>query len=260
MWGIGGAAVAVATSQVRAPALGLFLTEPARGAWQLGALPLAMSWLAAAPRGAAHGVLVLPGFMAGDASTVPLRRFVRGLGHTVWGWRLGRNRGPTDEILAGMPRALELLVERSGGPVSVVGWSLGGIFARELARHEPALVRRVITLGSPFGLRDPVQSRADGAFRRQASRHAPRGLQWDDITRPIPTPSTAVYSKRDGIVHWRSCIEPATDVHQNVEVRCAHLGFGVDPATFWVIADRLAATGSEPFRPPALLRPMYPSY
>ena len=252
--------MAVATSEVRAPALALFLTEPARGAWQLGALPFSMALLAGSPRGTPHGVLVLPGFMAGDASTVPLRRFIRGLGHTAWGWRLGRNRGPTAEILAGMPRALALLAERTGGPVSIVGWSLGGVFARELARREPSLVRRVITLGSPFALRDPVQSRADAAFRRQTSRHAPRGLRWEHVAQPIPTLSTAVFSKRDGIVHWRSCIEPTSEVHQNVEVRCAHLGFGVDPAALWVIADRLAATGSEPFRPPTMLRPMYPSY
>lgn len=250
----------VADAQVRAPSLGLFLTEPARGAWQFGAMPFAMPWLTHAPRGNSHGVLVLPGFMAGDASTLPLRRFVSGLGHTAWGWRLGRNLGPTEEILDGMPRALELLADRSGGPVSIVGWSLGGIFARELARRQPSLVRQVITLGSPFGLRDPIQSRADGAFRRQAARHVPRGLSWEDITRPISTVSTAVYSKRDGIVHWQSCIEPASDVHQNVEVRCAHLGFGVDPATFWVIADRLAASPGERFRPPTMLRPFYPSY
>ena len=246
----------------RPPALGLYLTEPARGALQAGALPFAVPWLARAPRDEPHGVLVLPGLLATDTSTVPLRRFLRGLGHTVWGWRLGRNLGPTSEILEGMPRAIETLCERTGSPVSIVGWSLGGIYARELARRNPTLIRQVITLGSPFALRDPVQSRADRAFRKQSHRHVPgrSGLDWAKITRPIPVPSTAVFSKRDGIVHWSSCIEPESALHQNVEVRCAHLGFGVDPATLWVVADRLAqpVEGRLPFRPPTLLRAMYP--
>lgn len=245
----------------RPPSLGLYLSEPARGALQMGILPLAAPWLARAPRSKPHGVLVLPGLMATDTSTAPLRRFLRGLGHTVWGWRLGRNLGPTAVILDGMPAALKKLAERTGGPVSIVGWSLGGIYARELARQTPSHVRQVITLGSPFALTDPRQSRADGAFRSRAHLHdpgwAPSRAQ---LGRPIPVPSTAVYSKRDGIVHWQSCVEPASERHENVEVRCAHLGFGVDPATLWVVADRLAQAepGTRPFHPPAMLRLFYP--
>lgn len=242
------------------PALRLYLSEPARGALQLGALPLAAPWLARAPKGDPHGVLVLPGFLTTDSSTGLLRRFLRGLGHTPWGWRLGRNLGPTSAVLDGMPRALELLAERTGGPVSVVGWSLGGIFARELSRQRPDLVRQVITLGSPFALSDPRQSRVNRRFDKHAHRHAHGGLRWESILRPIPVPSTAVYSKRDGIVHWHSCIEPVSERHDNVEVRCAHLGFGADPATLWVVADRLAQAepGRTPFRPPALLKVLYP--
>jgi pimeloyl-ACP methyl ester carboxylesterase len=246
---------------VRPPSLGLYLTEPARGALQLGALPFAAPWLARAPRGTPHGVLVLPGLMATDMSTVPIRRFLRKLGHTVWGWRLGRNLGPTQDILEGMPRALDLLADRTGSPVSVVGWSLGGIFARELARKHPDRVRQVITLGSPFALTDSRQSRADGAFRSRSHLHAPNWTpSWEKLARPIDAPSTAVYSRRDGIVHWRSCIAPESDRHQNVEVRCAHLGFGVDPSTLWLIADRLAQPidARTPFRPPAMLRLLYP--
>jgi hypothetical protein len=82
----------------------------------------------------------------------------------------------------------------------------------------------------------------------------------EELRRPIGVPSTAVYSRRDGIVSWRTCIEPENELHQNVEVRCAHLGFGVDPATLWLIADRLAvpAGGRRQFRPPARLRALYP--
>ena len=244
---------------VRPPALGLYVTEPLRGALQLGTLPIAAPWLLRAPRGEPHGVLVLPGLLATDSSTGVLRRFLHSLGHTTWGWRLGRNLGPTQAIIEGMPRALRLLAERTGGPVSIVGWSLGGIFGRELARRESDLVRQVITLGSPFAMTDVRQSRADRAFKRQASKHA---RKWElPRARPLEVPSTALYSKRDGIVHWRSCVEPESAVHENVEVRCAHLGFGIDPATLWAVADRLAqpAGSWQPFRPPAMLRLLYPN-
>src|SRR5580704_19669572 len=130
------------------PALLLFLTEPARGLADLAALPLAAPWLARAGRGDGHGVLVLPGLLASDMSTTPLRRFLGWLGYDVHGWDLGRNVGPTDTVIAGLPHALEALAERTGGPVSLVGWSLGGIYAREMARHHPGQVRQVITMGS----------------------------------------------------------------------------------------------------------------
>jgi pimeloyl-ACP methyl ester carboxylesterase len=249
------------TDAARPPALRHFLSEPARGVLQLGELPLAAPWLARAPRGEPHGVLVLPGFMTTDASTQLLRRYLRSLGHTVWGWRLGRNLGPTSSILDGMPRAVDLLAERTGAPVSIVGWSLGGVFGREIARRRPDAVRQVITLGSPFALQDPVQSRVGRAFRRQEHRHVVGNAPSGQTARPIPVPSTAVYSHRDGIVHWRSCIEPETNRHQNVRVRCAHLGFGADPATYWVIADRLAQRdpGARRFVPPLLLRAMFPA-
>ncbi len=242
------------------PSLGLLLTEPARGLAELATLPLATPWLAFAPRGDGHGVLVLPGLLASDTSTGVLRRFLRRLGYQVYGWSLGRNIGPTSEVLDELPALLAARVRDTGGPVSVIGWSLGGIYARELARDHPGQVRRVITLGSPFALTDDEHSHADRAYQRRARLHATgRVPTREQIGRPIGVPSTAVYSRRDGIVSWRACIEPETHLHQNVEVRCAHLGFGVDPATLWLIADRLAvpAGALSPFRPPAPLRSFY---
>lgn len=245
-----------------APPLRLYLTEPARGLAELASLPLAAPWLAVAPRGDGHGVLVLPGLLATDMSTAPLRRFLHRLGYDVHGWDLGRNLGPTDAVLDGLPQALEGLVGRSGGPVSVVGWSLGGIYARELAREHPDQVRQVITMGSPFALSDSRLTRADGAYQRRSHLHASGRLPTpEQVARPIGVPSTAAYSRYDGIVRWQNCIEPETELHRNVEVRCSHLGFGVDPATLWLIADRLAAPAGPQgtFRPPPLLRPLYPA-
>jgi len=244
------------------PSIPLLLTEPVRGLADLAVLPLAAAWLASAPRGDGHGVLVLPGLLASDSSTALLRRYVGWLGYDVHGWELGRNIGPTDRVLDELPRELADLARRSGGPVSIIGWSLGGIYARELARDHPRLTRQVITLGSPFVPHDPRLSHAHSTYVRHSSRHASEARIPGERVRamPIPVPSTAVYSRLDGIVAWQTCIEPETALHQNVEVRCGHLGFGVDPATLWLIADRLAApaSGRTRFRPPPLLRTLYP--
>jgi hypothetical protein len=244
------------------PSARLYLTEPARGLAELAALPLAAGWLASARRGDGHGVLVLPGLLASDMSTALLRRYLRWLGYDARGWQLGRNVGPTGTVLTELPAELARLAASTHGPVSVIGWSLGGIYARELARGDPGLVRQVITLGSPFALTDPRQSRAEGAYQRSTSRHAAAAPlpTREQLARPIGVPSTAVYSRQDGIVSWQTCIEPETALHENVEVRCAHLGFGVDPPTLWLIADRLAAPPGRPdrFRPPPLLRALYP--
>jgi pimeloyl-ACP methyl ester carboxylesterase len=261
--GVGQRSAAADDGTVPGPAAVLFLTEPARGLTEMALAPLAAPWLATAPRGDGHAVIVLPGFMGGDFSTSTLRRYLRRLGYDARGWTLGRNLGPTERVLDELPRLVTARAAATGGPVSLIGWSLGGVYARELARMEPAAVRQVITLGSPFALTDPRrQSRADGPYRRRAHLHAgpDRVPTAEQVSQPIPVPSTAVYSRRDGIVAWQACIEPVSDRHDNVEVRCSHLGFGVDPATLWLIADRLALPpGPQPrFRPPARQRCLYP--
>ncbi len=213
----------------------LAATEPVRAAASAGALALAYPLLRGAPRGEPHGVLVLPGLLASDASTATLRRWLRGLGYPVVGWELGRNRGPTKEITDELPRLVERLAQRHEGPVSIVGQSLGGIYARRLAQRVPRLVRQVVSLGSPFG---------------QAGR--PGG--------GLSVPSTAVYSRWDGVVDWRACRQRPGPRAENVGVHASHLGMGLDPAVLWLVADRLAQTraGWTPFTPPAPLRRLYP--
>ena len=136
------------------------------------------------------------------------------------------------------------------------------MYAREMARRHPRQVRQVITLGSPYALTHPGQSHAHGPYQRLSFLHAPSSQlpSSEQRSRPINVPSTSVYSRLDGVVAWQACVEPETPLHQNVEVRCGHLGFGVDPATLWLIADRLASLAGQhrPFRPPPLMRPLYP--
>ncbi len=243
------------------PSAALYLSEPIRGAIDRAILPVASPWLRMAPRGDGHGVLVLPGLLASDASTKPLRSFLRGRGYYVRGWRLGRNLGPTEAIMEGMPGGLRDLAERTGGPVSVIGWSLGGIYARYLALEHSAHVRQVVTLGSPFGVAYGHRTHADATFGRLAGLHA-RSSRVPDrshLADPVPVPATSVYSRLDGVVAWRACLGDLGPTHQNVEVRCSHLGFGYDPATLWVVADRLSRPVGDwtPFAPPRLLRPFY---
>src|SRR5262249_24061420 len=135
---------------VSGPPWWLYMTDPARAAGEYGLLMAALPLRQRLPVGDGHPVLVLPGLVADDSSTWTLRRILRGLGYRVHGWRLGRNVGPTAATVTGLANRLSDLQARYGSALSVIGWSLGGIYARGLARNTPSAVRQVITLGSPI--------------------------------------------------------------------------------------------------------------
>ncbi len=243
------------------PALPLYLSEVARATADYGLLLASTPALRRLPRGDGHPVLVLPGLMADDVSTRPLRRLLRSLDYHVHGWRLGRNIGPTARCVEGMRARLDELADRYGEPVSVVGWSLGGIFARDLARRSPEQVRQVITLGSPFRITRSSQSRASRVFEKYSHLHVEhRDLPLEADRTPLPVPATSVYSHLDGIVHWKTCLDTPGERCENIAVYASHLGLGHHPAVLYAVADRLAQpVGTwRPFRAPAALRPMYP--
>jgi pimeloyl-ACP methyl ester carboxylesterase len=218
-------------------------------AWlEFGALMAAWPLLARAPRGDGHPVLVLPGWLASDRSTWALRRFLRARGYHVHGWRLGRNLGPHPEMVSGLGRRFAALCERHERKISLVGWSLGGIYARELARRFPDAVRQVITLGSP--LRGPATTSVSRFYARPAGDTPERRAR---VMAPIPVPCTSIYSRTDGIVAWRSCLQDGGPCCENVEVRTSHCGMGHHPAVLLVIADRLAQPESA-WRPYAARR------
>lgn len=194
-----------------------------------------------APQGDGHPVLVLPGFIASGISTRPLRDFLNSHNYLAKCWKLGRNLGLRDGIEERLADRLDEIKERYGRKVSLVGWSLGGVFARELARKRPDDVRQVITLGSPFA----GSHRANHSWRlfEWVSGRQLDGIEEERIRimrEPPPVPTTAIYSRTDGITDWRCCIEREAPRVENIEVRGSHCGLGVNPVVMCAIADRLA--------------------
>jgi pimeloyl-ACP methyl ester carboxylesterase len=244
-----------------APGPLLYLTEPARAVIDFGLLTSSAPALAALPRGDGHPVLVLPGLGATDSSTLILRTVLRRLGYRTHGWRLGRNIGPTAQTVHSMQTRLDQLTTRCREPVSLIGWSLGGIYARQLAKRTLHAVRQVITLGSPIRLASKEQGHADRRFGQHFDWHVQtRDLPLEHDRGPLPVPTTSIYSPLDGIVAWRTCLNEPGPQAENIAVSASHLGFGHHPAVIWAVADRLAQPAGRwvPFRPPPLLRPAYP--
>ncbi len=217
----------------------LLLLLEGRALAEYGVMLLSWPLLGRLPRGDGHSVLVLPGFGASDVSTAPLRRALARLGYDVHGWGLERNLGMSRALRAELDQRFEQLF-RSRGRLSLIGWSLGGVYAREMARAAPQSVRRVITLGSPFN-HHPRANNADRLYRM--INGGSEEIDWEGFERrrvPPPVPCTAIYSKSDGIVDWRCSMEEPAPNTENVEVRGSHLGLGVNVQALRAIAERLA--------------------
>jgi pimeloyl-ACP methyl ester carboxylesterase len=251
--------------RIAPPSKLLALSELPRALAELGSLPWFGPLLMTAPRGDGHPVLVLPGFVTSDVSTTILRRYLELLGYTPFGWELGRNLGPK-----AIGRQGEKLVDRldavfaeTGRKVSIIGWSLGGVMARQVARRRPDKVRQVISLGSPF-TGDPRATnvlRAYEGLTGQRLGDEDTQAQLKESRSCPPVPSTAIYTKADGIVSWRNCCEPENTTTDNIEVYGSHCGLGVNASVLYAIADRLAQPEGEwqPFERKGLRALMYPS-
>jgi len=211
------------------------------------------------PKGDGHPVIVFPGFLAGKYSTAPMRKLLKDLNYTAYDWGLGRNLKFSDEVEAKMLTFLKKTYEKHGQKVSLIGWSLGGVYAREIAKIYPQYVRGVISLGSPItGTRHSARARriyewlngkpSDDMTDRMAQLHV-----------PPPVPSTSIYSRTDGVVHWHGSIQDDVENGENIEVYASHLGMGLNVSIMYIIADRLAQAEGEwkPFDRSGLKRFLY---
>ncbi|CAN5668807.1 alpha/beta hydrolase [soil metagenome] len=230
-----------AAQALHPPSRALLLLE-GRAVQELGAFLLLRPWLAAAPRGDGHPVLVLPGLLAGDLSTQPLRSFLRGQGYAVHGWKQGRNLGLREGLEEAMLARIDELYERHGRRrLSLVGWSLGGLYARQLAKRRSAKVRCVISLGSPFN-GSPKATNAWRVYelasgqRVDARDHHSAG----PLAEPPPVPTTSIFSRSDGICAWQICLNEENEQVENIELHGSHCGLGHHPAAVYAVADRLA--------------------
>jgi esterase/lipase len=187
--------------------------------------------------------MTLPGFLATDRSTRVLRRYCQDWGYASHAWEQGRNLGlpPGRDLEQVLDERLERLYRQSGSKVSLVGWSLGGLFAREMARRNPDKVRLVITLGSPLG-----NPRATNVWRlyellsgtsidEEKIQQRVRALR--DPLNNVPV--TAIYSRSDAIVSWQISKLPEGKLVENIGINTSHLGMGFNPAVLYAIADRL---------------------
>jgi pimeloyl-ACP methyl ester carboxylesterase len=199
----------------------LTLAEAPRASLELGTLLAAAPFLLAAPRGDGHPVLVVPGLSGGPGWTAILRRYLRLIGHTVYSPRFAATKGRHARVLRLMSERVGELAVRHGGPVSIVGWSVGGCLARQVASASPAHVRQVVTLGTPL----------DGMWYPEGTRHAAAALR---------VPVTSLVSRTDGAFEWRRCLQQPSARAENVEVPSSHLGMATNPFAYHVIADRLA--------------------
>ncbi|HYW61626.1 MAG TPA: alpha/beta hydrolase [Bradyrhizobium sp.] len=232
--------MSAAAQTLHAPSKTLMMLE-GRAIHEFGAFLGALPLLALAPTGDGHPVLVLPGLVASDVSTRPLRAFLRSRGYYVKGWGQGRNLGLREGVQDAMQDLVYELSDTHGRKISLVGWSLGGLYARQLAKLMPDHVRSVITLGSPFAA-NPKATNAWRVYEMASGRRADEeDLRFGGaLAQTPPVPTTAIFSRTDGICAWQGCMEKTSATSESIEVESSHCGMGHHPAVVYAVADRLA--------------------
>lgn len=207
---------------LRAPKLPLLLAE-LRHLYRRGRVAPLVGAQAACPM----PVMLLPGFGSHPRRMQPMADALEAAGHMVWDWGLGFNVGPTPEKFAFLARRVAAMSRRCDAPVALVGWSLGGLFAREIARREPRFVAKVITMGTPFS-GDPRNNNAWRAYQVVTGHSVDAPPVECELAVKPPVPTIALWSPRDGIVHPRSACGWPGERDRAVALRCSHLGFAND--------------------------------
>lgn len=225
-----------------APPSTLLMALELRAPWELWSVLPSWPWLARAPAGDGHPVIVFPGLSASDGSTLPIRAYLQNLGYDISGWNQGYNFGPRAGILQTAKRQVLDTCDVTGKTVSLVGWSLGGIYARELAKELPDHVRSVVTMGTPFS-GSHTSTNAWRLFELTSGKDITRELQQFDLPTAPPVPTTSIFSRTDGVVAWPASLQAASKSNpktENIEVIASHIGLGLNPSAWWALADRLA--------------------
>lgn len=211
----------------------LFPLEMPRLYTETAALIASSPVLVATGHGDGHPVLVVSGLSGANGATMPLRTYLRVIGNTVHTPKMGTMQGTPRQVIKRLDERVDDLYKRTGQKVSLVAWSVGGAFARQVALERPTHVRQLITLGSPL----------DGPYY-------PEGLE--KAKGPLPVPVTSVYSRTDGVFDWRQCVIEPGDRAENVEIISSHFGMANNAATYQVVANRLAQPEGhwEPYHSP----------
>jgi pimeloyl-ACP methyl ester carboxylesterase len=241
-----------------------------RALLELAALPYTVPWLMTAPRGDGHPVLLLPGFMADEGTLAPLKLFLRQRGYDVQSWGFGRNVGFQPQHASALEQKLRYMHHQSGRTVSLVGWSLGGVFALYAAHQASECVRSVITLGSPVSVDAAAGSRSPALvkalYRLIAHPQGPNAHSLQPRAKKLrerqslPVPMSCIYTLSDGVVPpQEATIDGDPARHENIRVPGSHTGLGFNAMVFYIVADRLAqAEGAwRPFNPQGWVGSVY---
>ena len=235
------------SSPIDAPSWSLLATEPLRAAIEyVGMRLMTRDFL---PTGDGHPVVIFPGLAAERHSIAPLKKFCEELGYAAYDWGRGFNTGPHGNLdgwindLAQHVRELTLMHDQR---ISLIGWSLGGIYAREVAKKLPEKVRQVITLGTPIG-NALEQNHVSWLYRLLNGQRPPLDDSLLLRMRTAPqVPTTAIFSRSDGIVAWQACLQEGTrNDTENIEVRSSHCGLGWNSEVLEIIAGRLGQRENE---------------
>ena len=240
-----------------------------RALLEMATLPYSLPLLMSAPHGDGHPVLLMPGFMASEASLIALKLFLRNRGSDVHTWGLGRNVGFQNKHASALEQKIRHLHHTSGRKVSLVGWSLGGVFGLYGAHQAPECVRMLITLGSPVSV-DPAGSKSppmvQALYRLIAHPLGPAAHSMQPRVRKLrdkklpPVPMSCLYSLTDGVVPpQEATIDGDPAMHENIRVPGSHTGLGVNAIVLCIVADRLAQADGQwrPYRPEGVSGALY---
>jgi pimeloyl-ACP methyl ester carboxylesterase len=222
--------------------------EPMRAVFEYARMQMMST--ASLPRGDGHPVVIFPGLASNQNSIAPLKEFCRKLGYAAYDWGLGVNTGPQGDLdiwIDQLARHVREVTAIHGKQISLVGWSLGGIYAREVAKELGGHARQVITIGTPFG-GSAAQNNLAWIFGSTSGWSSVKGKELMARLRRAPeVPTVSIFSRSDGLIAWQACLHDGDQAQtEDIEVDGSHFGMGWNPEVLAIVAERLAQPISVP--------------